>query len=98
MIPITSGWAFRPKSSPRIITGCSGSHSLKITSEVIEAAANRQMAYMQEVSAGEEHIDEAQKILGELSRARICLLNDEKKAAYDAELRDSFDALTGPGP
>ena len=61
--------------------------------EVIEAAANRQMAYMQEVSSGEEHIDEAQKILGELSRARVCLLNSEKKADYDAELRDSFDAL-----
>ena len=27
--------------------------------EVIEAAANRQMAYMQEISAGDEHIDEA---------------------------------------
>ena len=61
--------------------------------EVIEAAANRQMAYMQEISAGDEHIDEAQKILGELSKARVCLLNSEKKAAYDAELRDSFDAL-----
>ena len=64
--------------------------------EVIEAAANRQMAYMQEVSSGEEHIDEAQKILGELSRARVCLLNSEKKADYDAELRDSFDALVPP--
>ena len=27
--------------------------------EVIEAAANRQMAYMQEVSGGAKHIDEA---------------------------------------
>ena len=65
--------------------------------EVMEAAANRQMAYMQEVSSGEEHIDEAQKILGELSKARVCLLNSEKKAAYDAELRASFDALA-PAP
>ena len=65
--------------------------------EVIEAAANRQMAYMQEISSGEEHIDEAQEILGELSRARVCLLNEEKKAAYDAELRASFDALA-PAP
>ena len=63
-------------------------------SEVIEAAANRQMAYIQEISAGDDHIDQAQKIMGQLSQARICLLNDEKKVAYDAELRDSFDALT----
>ena len=65
-------------------------------SEVIEAAANRQMAYMQEISAGDEHIDLAQKILGELSRARICLLNSEKKADYDAELLDSVNALVPP--
>ena len=61
--------------------------------EVIEAAANRQMAYMQEVSSGDEHIDEAQNILGEFSKVRICLLNTDKKAAYDAELRASLDAL-----
>ena len=61
--------------------------------EVIEAAANRQMAYMQEVSSGDEHIDEAQNILGEFSKVRICLLNTDKKAAYDAELRASLDTL-----
>ena len=31
-------------------------------SAVIEAAANRQMNYLQEISAGEEHIDEAQRL------------------------------------
>ena len=65
--------------------------------EVIEAAANRQMAYMQEVSGGEAHIDEAQKILGELSRARVCLLSAEKKEAYDIELRASFDTIDEAG-
>ena len=61
--------------------------------EVIEAAANRQMAYLQEISSGEEHIDEAQRLLGELSRARICLLNEEKKAEYDAQLRSTLPEL-----
>jgi len=55
--------------------------------DVIEAAANRQMNYLQEISSGEEHINEAQQLLGELSRARICLLNEEKKAAYDEQFR-----------
>ena len=59
---------------------------------MIEAAANRQMAYMQEVSGGAKHIDEAQTILGELSKARVCLLNDEKKTAYDAALQAGFDS------
>ena len=62
-------------------------------SEVIEAAANRQMAYMQEISAGDDHIDQAQRILGELSKARVCLLSDEKKNAYNAKLRASFEKL-----
>ena len=70
-----------------------GIELFEASGEVIEAAANRQMAYMQEVSSGEEHIDEAQKILGELSKARVCLLNGEKKTAYDADLRASFDSL-----
>ena len=66
-------------------------------SEVIEAAANRQMAYLQELTAGDAHIDEAQKILGELARARVCLLSSEKKEAYDKTMRASRDSLNrGP--
>ena len=70
-----------------------GIELFEASGEVIEAAANRQMAYMQEISAGDEHIDEAQKILGALSRARVCLLSADKKKAYDAELQASFDSL-----
>ena len=47
--------------------------------KVIEAAANRQMAYLQELSSGDEHIEEAQKLLGQISRARVVLLNPEKE-------------------
>ncbi len=61
--------------------------------EVIEGAANRQMAYLQELSAGDDHVDKAQQLLGELSRARVCLLNQEKKKAYDKKLRAGFDSL-----
>ena len=58
--------------------------------EVIEATANRQMSYLQELSSGAEQIDEAQKLLGEVSRARICLLDAEKKNEYDAQLREEL--------
>jgi hypothetical protein len=54
--------------------------------EVIDAAANRQMAYLQQRATG-EHAAISQKLLNELSAARLCLLNREKKAAYDAELK-----------
>jgi hypothetical protein len=54
--------------------------------EVIEAAANRQMAYVQQRAIG-EHATVSQKLLNELSMARICLLNPTKKVAYDATLK-----------
>ena len=54
--------------------------------EVIDAAANRQMAYVQQRATG-EHIAESQKLLNELAVARLCLLDKKKKAAYDLQLR-----------
>ena len=60
--------------------------------EVIEAAADRVMSYLQEVSTGAE-MARAQKLLSEVSRARICLLNAEQKAAYDEKLREQLAAL-----
>ncbi|HJN65015.1 MAG TPA: hypothetical protein QF761_02335, partial [Pirellulales bacterium] len=60
--------------------------------EVIEAAADRVMSYLQEVSTGAE-MARAQKLLGEVSRARLCLLNAEKKEAYDEKLRARLAAI-----
>jgi hypothetical protein len=54
--------------------------------EVIDAAANRQMAYVQQRASG-EHMAESQKLLNELSTARLCLLDQKKKSAYDLQLR-----------
>jgi hypothetical protein len=54
--------------------------------DVIDAAANRLMGYLKELAAGDD-ASHSQKLLNEISRARLCLLNKEKKAAYDQELR-----------
>ncbi len=42
--------------------------------DVIAAAANRQMAYLQQLASGPD-LKQAQKLLGEVSQARVCLLN-----------------------
>jgi hypothetical protein len=55
-------------------------------SDVIDAAANRQMAYLQQRATG-KHAAVSQKLLNEIAAARVCLLNRTKKAAYDAELK-----------
>ncbi len=55
-------------------------------SEVIAAAADRQMAYLRTFQAGSQ-AEVSQRLLNEVARARLCLLDPVRKAAYDAELR-----------
>ena len=57
--------------------------------EVIDAAANRQMGYIQQRATG-KHTALSQKLLNELASARLCLLESQQRAAYDAELRDAL--------
>jgi len=61
--------------------------------EVIEGAADRQMAHLRNLSGG-SHSATAQRLLNEVSAARVCLLNTEKKARYDAALRTTADAVS----
>ena len=64
--------------------------------EVIEAAADRHIAYLQDVATG-PHVRQSQRILNEIAVARLCLLDPQKKAAYDAELKARLAAgLNGP--
>ncbi len=53
--------------------------------EVISNAADRQMAHVRTFQTG-KHSAFSQKILNELAAAKICLLNPERKAQYDAQL------------
>lgn len=54
--------------------------------DVIDTAANRQMAYLQQMAAG-EYMALSQRLLNEIAAARLCLLNPQKKHAYDDELK-----------
>ena len=60
--------------------------------EVISNAADRQMAHVRTFQSG-RHLAESQKLLNELAAAKVCLLNPEKKAAYDAQLLAERAAL-----
>lgn len=57
--------------------------------EVIEAAANRQMIYIQGCATG-PYVEHSQKLMNEISAARLCLLDSRRKAEYDAVLRDKI--------
>jgi formylglycine-generating enzyme required for sulfatase activity len=75
--------------------------------DVIESAADRQMGHLRTFQTGPAGAL-SQKLLNEVAAARLCLLNPQKKAAYDAALREalapppapvaeeSFPSLAGP--
>lgn len=65
--------------------------------QVVEAAADRQMAFLRKFQSG-EHSADALKLLNEVSRARICLLKAATKAAYDESLRAELAASEPAAP
>ena len=67
--------------------------------EVIRDAATRQMAHVRTYHLG-PHSELSQKILNELGMAKACLLDPQKKAAYDAACRkrQAAEVLETPMP
>jgi len=57
--------------------------------DVIDVAADRQMAHLRTYQSGEKSAL-SQRLLNEVSTARVCLLNPTQKAAYDAQLHEAF--------
>lgn len=69
--------------------------------DVIESAADRQMAHVRSFQVG-KHAADSQRLLNEISNARLCLLKPEKKRAYDEQLRTAATveepAMVAPTP
>lgn len=63
--------------------------------DVIDSVASRHIGYLQEITNG-PNVREAQRLLNELAAARRCLLDPEKKAAYDADLKTTLAAESKP--
>ena len=64
-----------------------------------QAAADRQMAHVQTYKTG-PHSELSQRLLNEISAAKLCLLRPQKKTAYDEQLRQQLGvspASTPPG-
>lgn len=62
--------------------------------QVIEAAADRQLTFLRKYQSG-EHASDCMKLLNEVTRARICLLKNEAKLAYDQQLRTQLSGSQG---
>jgi len=57
--------------------------------DVIENAASRQMAHLRTYKAS-KHAAQSQRLLSEISAAKLCLLSPDTKAAYDSQLREKL--------
>ena len=58
---------------------------------VIDTAANQKMAYLHTCATG-EHADLAEQLTNAVSKARLCLSNEQRKSAYDRRLRQKQNA------
>lgn len=64
---------------------------------VIRDAVERQVAHVRQYQIG-QHAGDAQRLLSGLALAKICLLDPEKKAAYDRQMRAAAPAQPPPLP
>ncbi|NQV24541.1 MAG: hypothetical protein HQ518_09255 [Rhodopirellula sp.] len=81
-----------PKDQPPNHYRLLGLQNLEENTDVIDAAANRQTAYLHEMAAGPRR-KESQQLLNEIAVARRCLLSPEKKQEYDEQLRADAAAI-----
>jgi len=65
--------------------------------DVISNAADRQMSHVRTFQSGKRS-KTSQRILNELAAARICLLDEQKRAAYDEQIRAASATAAGPIP
>jgi len=63
--------------------------------EVIEGAADQRMMVLRTHQTG-RHGELSQQLLNEVAAAKVCLLNPEKRAAYDQQLRQKLATKAPP--
>lgn len=74
-----------------------GLRAFEDNAEVIREAALRQMAHVRTYQLG-PHQETSQQVLNELAAARSCLLDPQRKLAYDLALRTTLASRTPPEP
>ena len=83
--------AEQPPNSYRLL----GLQLFEANRPVIENAADRQMKHLRSFQIGARAAD-SQRLLNEVSAARIQLLDATRKASYDEQLRHTFASPTAP--
>jgi len=79
--------AIAPEDQPPTLYRLLGVRTFEDKPSVIESAADRQMAHLRTFQSGKRSA-ESQKLLNQVSSARVTLLNPAKKEEYDKLLRE----------
>ena len=87
--PYYAWLAIPPKDQPPNHYRLLGVELFEGNANVIQTAAEQRTVYLRTFQIG-KHSAESQKLLGEVATAKICLLNADKKAAYDQRLRQEL--------
>lgn len=82
----------QPRHQPPSYYRLLGLEQFEPDQEVIEAAADRQLGFVQKHQLG-LNAAECQNLLNEISKARLCLLSLESKREYDWRLRDELQKV-----
>jgi hypothetical protein len=80
--------AIPPEEQPPNYYRLLGLRHFESDPEVIEAASDQRMAFLRTFQAG-QYSALSQKLLNEVAGAKVCLLSPEKRAGYDAALRNT---------
>ncbi|MDA1017134.1 MAG: hypothetical protein O3A00_22080 [Planctomycetota bacterium] len=89
--PYYKWFAIKPEHQPPHFYRLLGVELFEPDPDVIDTAADQRMTFLQTCSTG-EHSALSQKLMNEVSTARVTLLNDQKRAAYDQRLRAELGA------
>ncbi len=78
-----------PEDQPPTLYGLLGLRQFEDDPDVIEACGDQRMVHLRAYQTG-AHSAESQKLLNEVAKAKITLLNPQKKAEYDKQLREQL--------
>jgi hypothetical protein len=87
----------RPEHQPPDHYRLLGLERFESDRDVIQSAGERQTAHVQSYKIGPQS-ELSQKILNEIARAKVCLLNPSSKAEYDEGLRAKLASQVAPPP
>jgi len=95
--PYSEWLGIPPEEQPADHYRLLGIEQFESDTELIKKAAEAKIEFLRTFQLG-KRFSFSQKLMAEVASARVCLLNSEKKAAYDAQLRGHSESAQEKAP